>query len=165
MLFARFRSGSRNDPGPLSQVDFLPGRQPHFLGARGSEHLKLKAADRRRRGPTVGSCQWPGDLVMRDHLLGLLERRRVGEGLSDAVRRVIGPEALRLRPFERAAHPVFDPLRGFRFGRPNGIENRQHVRRRDLGDRPLADDREDIMLQGRPPELRGFAAMFPRGLV
>ena len=91
--------------------------------------------------------------------MGLLERRRVGEGRSDAGGRVIGPEALRLGPVERAAHAVFDPLGGFRFARPNGIENPHHVRRRDLGDRLLADDRESIIPQGRPPELRGFAAM------
>ena len=46
------------------------------------------------------------DVVMRNHFQGLLERRRVGEGLDDAVGRVIGPEALRLGPFERAAHAV-----------------------------------------------------------
>ena len=97
--------------------------------------------------------------------MGLLERHRVGEGCSDAVGRVIGPKALRLGLVERADHAVFDPLGGFRFACPNGIENRHHVRRRDLGDRLLADDREGLCPQGRPPELRGFDAMLPRGLV
>ena len=106
-----------------------------------------------------------GDLLMGNAFEPLFERHRVGEGRSEAVRRVVGPEALRLGPFHHPAHPVFDPLRGFRFRRPNGIEHRHHVRRRDCGDRLLADDREGIGAQGRPPELRGFSSILPCGLV
>ena len=113
MLFAGFGSGARNDPGPFSQVDFFPGRQPHFLGARGREDLKLEAPS----GGAVGArglhrAEGLGDLLMGNAFELLFERRRVGEGRSEAVRRVIGPESLRLGPFHHPAHPVFDPLRG-----------------------------------------------------
>ncbi len=166
MLFAGFGSGGRNDPGSFAEVDFLPGRQPHLAGTGRGEDLKLKAPS----GGAVGARglhrgEGLSDLLMGNAFEPLFEGGRVGEGSSEALRRVVGPESLRLGPLHHPAHPVLDPLRGFRFGRPNGIEHRHHVRRCDLGDRLLSDKRERIGTQGGPPELRRLSAILPRGLV
>ena len=47
MLFPRFRSGCWNDPGPSSEVDFLPGHQTGLTASGGRQNQKFKTPDGR----------------------------------------------------------------------------------------------------------------------
>ena len=74
MLLAGFGSGGGDDPGLGREVEFIPGRQPHFLGARGGEDLKLEAL---YGGAVCARCLHRGD-GLGDLLMGCPSSKQMG---------------------------------------------------------------------------------------
>ena len=94
----------------------------------------------RRRGLGVG--QRPevanGQIVRAEHR-------------PEPVARVIRTMLQRDGPLQHGADALAQPPRGLRLAVPDGLEDLQHVGGRHLGDGPLADAGEDIVLEAPPP--------------
>ena len=80
-------------------------------------------------------------------------RQDLEKGLS---RRVIEAVSVSNRPVHDCFHSLLDPAGSFGFGDPDGLQHCQDVRRCNIVDRRLTDEREDVSRQGAFPLCRMF---------
>ena len=82
------------------------------------------------------------------------------EHRPEPVARVICAMLQRDGALQHGSDALAQPPRGFRLGVPDGLEDLQYVGGRHLGDGPLADAREDVVLEA-PPPVAGVARVAP----
>ena len=99
MLFPRFRAGGRNDPGPLSQIDFLPGHQTGLTAPGGCQNQKFKTPHGRRIRFTRPDCfNGRPDFFMGNRLEMAFEVVGFGERHRDRLHGIVGAIPFRHSP-------------------------------------------------------------------
>ena len=99
MLFSRFRPGGRNDPTPLSQVDFIPGHQTGLTASGGCQNQEFKTPDSRWiRFACADRLNGLPDFFMGNGLEMALEVVGFGERHRDRLHGIVGAIALRHGP-------------------------------------------------------------------
>ncbi len=158
VLALRLHARGRDGPHAVGRVHLGPQRPAHLTRAPGREHQELERQLEGGQRPRA---------VHRRRDLGVGQRPEVADGQivraehrPEPVTRVIGAMFQRHGALQHGADALAQPPRGLRLAVPDGFEDFQHIVGRHLGDRPLADAGENIVLEAAPP-VAGVARVAP----